>query len=80
MTFVLLTDIRTMSDPKSVEQSLPYKTARAAEWFWLVASIVGTLYVGWLWMSADTPALVHGICSLHFLALVRRSTAGLPAA
>lgn len=50
-----------MSDSKSVEQSLPYKTARAAEWFWLVASIVGTLYVGWLWMSADTPAWSMGL-------------------
>ncbi|HAI00669.1 MAG TPA: hypothetical protein DCL98_04120 [Flavobacteriales bacterium] len=54
-------DIRTMSDPKPVEQSLPYKTARAAEWFWLVASIVGTLYVGWLWMSANTPAWSLGL-------------------
>ena len=30
-------------------------------WRWLVASIVGTLYVGWLWMSADTPAWSMGL-------------------
>ena len=40
---------------------MPYKTARAAELFWLVASIATTLYVLCLWWTEDLTRWTVGL-------------------
>ena len=46
------------SDPTS---SVTYKTARAAEMFWLVVSIVTTGYVAYLWLTEDLTRWTLGL-------------------
>ena len=44
--------------------SIPLKTARAAEKFWLVASIATTLYVIWTWFCEPEPKWSLGLFSV----------------
>lgn len=41
--------------------SVTYKTARAAEIFWLVASIATTLYVAYLWWTEELTRWTLGL-------------------
>jgi len=45
----------------SEQSPMPYKTARAAELFWLVASIATTLYVLCLWWTEDLTRWTVGL-------------------
>ena len=60
--------------PPPAKPSFEYKTARAAEWFWLVAASVTTLYVRWMWWSESTPRYTLGLfpCIAWLWYLVRR--------
>ena len=50
---------------------MPYKTARAAELFWLVASIATSLYVLYLWWTEDLTRWTLGLQSLEAAKLER---------
>lgn len=57
------------------DSSLPYKTARAAELFWLVASSATTLYVAYLWFTEDMTRWTLGLfpCISWLWYVVRRT-------
>lgn len=46
------------------ESSIPLKTAKAAEKFWLAASMATTLYVIWTWFSEPAPKWSLGLFSI----------------
>lgn len=50
-----------MTEPTHPQSSAPYKTARAAELFWLVTSIVTTCYVLFLWWTEDMTRWTLGL-------------------
>ena len=50
-----------MSDSQTTKASAPYKTARAAELFWLVTSVVTTGYVLYLWWNEDMTRWTLGL-------------------
>ena len=62
-----------MSDSQTTEASAPYKTARAAELFWLVTSVVTTGYVLYLWWNEDMTRWTLGLflaslgCGMEFV-------------
>ena len=49
-----------MEQSRDPQSSVTYKTARAAEVFWLVAS-VATAYVGYLWLTEDLTRWTLGL-------------------
>lgn len=42
-----------MIQPSDPSSSLTFKTAKAAEKFWLIAASLTTVYVGYLWLTED---------------------------
>ncbi|MGB1383927.1 MAG: hypothetical protein ACPG66_00390 [Flavobacteriales bacterium] len=50
-----------MEQPRDPQSSVTYKTARAAEVFWLVASVATTAYVGYLWLTEDLTRWTLGL-------------------
>lgn len=64
-----------MTPPFFPENSVSYKTAKAAEVFWLIASIATTLYVGYLWWNEDLTRWSLGLfpCISWLWFLVRRT-------
>lgn len=50
-----------MIQPTDPTSSITYKTAKAAEKFWLVAAAATTLYVGYLWMTEDMTRWTLGL-------------------
>ena len=50
-----------MQQARDPHSSVAYKTARAAEKFWLVASSVTTAYVGYLWLTEDVTRWTLGL-------------------
>jgi hypothetical protein len=50
-----------MIQPSDPTSSLTYKTAKAAEKFWLVAATATTLYVGYLWVTEDLTRWTLGL-------------------
>ncbi|MEC8336433.1 MAG: hypothetical protein VXZ86_06700 [Bacteroidota bacterium] len=50
-----------MAEPTQPQSSAPYKTARTAELFWLVTSVVTTCYVLYLWWTEDLTRWTLGL-------------------
>lgn len=64
-----------MIQPSDPTSSVTYKTAKAAEKFWLVAASATTLYVGYLWVTEDMTRWTLGLfpCIAWLWFVVRRA-------
>jgi len=64
-----------MIQPSDPTSSVTYKTAKAAEKFWLVAAAATTVYVGYLWVTEDMTRWTLGLfpCIAWLWFVVRRT-------
>jgi hypothetical protein len=64
-----------MIQPSDPTSSVTYKTAKAAEKFWLAAAAATTIYVGYLWVTEDMTRWTLGLfpCIAWLWFVVRRT-------